>query len=233
MKKILNYTLLLSSGIISIILVTSYFFRREREKNLLAYQIFSTETNYRAGFTKIGLSDKNYFDLKYSQILDSSKNLELTKSINNSTFRNIHLQLRGILHVLNTEEKKYLNQNKFLELLAPIYYTNVAVLTQKPNSFFESLIEQTANRFFGESLSFKNGFYSVQSTITHQYNELEKVAKNNGIELNPEYVGKVKLIIKGSNSGIPILLSYIFILSFWISFISVCFLWFKKRFSNH
>lgn len=78
MKKILNYTFLLSLGIITIILVSSYFLRGEKKKNLQAYQIFSTETNYRNGFTKIGLSDKNYFDLKYSQILDSSKNSELT-----------------------------------------------------------------------------------------------------------------------------------------------------------
>lgn len=104
------------------------------------------------------------------------------------------------------------------------------MLTQKPNSFYENLTENTANRFFGESLSFKNGFYTEQSLIKLQFNELEKAAKNNGIELNPEYVRQVNLIINKSNSGIPAFLSYVLISSFWISFISICLLWFKNRF---
>ncbi len=229
-KNIFKNCFIISGGILLLMFTCVPFLTENKsvQQNYTLYQCFSTENNYDTDFSVHGISDKYYFDLTFSNIIDSLKMMESYEHFSKSKIRNIHLQLRGALHILNENERKFLDLSKTIGLLNPVYLMNTSMVAKNSNSFFENLMEQTAFRFFGKHLSYANNFFSAETISIEQYIELKKISRKNNLRMNPKYVNAVFKVKNNQNFIFTKIISFILCILFWISFIVTVVLWIKK-----
>ena len=81
MKKSSKYTFLITSCIIILIFGIYLIKGKKSNDKLSSTQVFSTEISKRKGLSALeGISDKTYFDIVYSTMLDTLKSFDESNS---------------------------------------------------------------------------------------------------------------------------------------------------------